>query len=195
MNRTGHTNGAALLGTALTLGILSARGQNTQAPPQPAPAKVAGVQLTARLQADKGNLDPLEPMVAVLTLRNNGRDIVFFTETASPLDFDVTARDSAGKRVPATRYGFKRPGEVRASSATRRSALLPGETMEFKFAFNRLVDLTMNGVYKVNFGRDIGLYRQGHWPGRRAGYAQSNALTISVAVSRADLLAVGHKVR
>ena len=150
--------------------------------------------MTARLQSSEKFFDPLEPIIAKLKLSNNSRQIVVFTETASPLDFDVVARDSQNRAVVATRYGFKTPGEVRASSATRTTNLMPGEAMEFEIAFNRLVDLSQNDVYQIRFRRAVGVYQKGNYAKRQSRFIESNAVKVKIVGSEISSV-VGRKVK
>lgn len=149
--------------------------QTTKPEPTASARRMEDVELSARLEKPSRKFfDSLEPITIVLVLKNKGNRSINFVETASILDFDLKVRDSYGKDIPATRYGYKSPNEVRASSATRVTSLQPGDAMRFAFALNRSVDMSVDSVYFATIRRSFS-------SDGKFGYAESNAVRIVVA--------------
>lgn len=148
--------------------------QNTKPEPTTSAKRMEGVELTARLEKPSQKFfDSLKPITIVLVLKNNRNRSLEFIETASLRDFDLKVRDSYGNEIPATRYG-KSSSEVSVSSATRRTSLQHGDAMQFAFALNRSVDMSVDSVYFATIRRSFS--SEG-----KSGYAESNAVRIVVA--------------
>lgn len=139
---------------------------------------VEGVRLVVNLESTaKKMFEPLEPVTLLLVLKNTSKLPMEFTETTSSQDYDITVKDSMGNVMPATRYGTKPDAPV--SSATGRTSLQPNEEAKFKVTLNRMVDMTVDGVYSATIRRSVS-------QAGKFGYVESNALRVVVATLNTD---------
>ncbi len=81
---------------------------------------------------------------------NNSDAVWFYYEWIKELDFNVIARDRHGKDWPRTRFG--KP-DIGARWKNIHRSLKPGESREFTFAVNRVIDMSMSDRYRIRLER------------------------------------------
>ncbi len=154
---------------------LTASEPSLNRPPNIQGEIVEEVELSAVLSKDhKEDYNPLEPVEVVITLKNASKSPIKFVETFSSRDHSFLVKDSAGKLMPTTRYGYKgEPGEVLPSTATALRSIEPGESKQFSVIVNRMIDMTVDDVYSIVVYRTI-------LADGKSGYVQSNELHVDV---------------
>ena len=150
-----------------------------------------GLQMSIRLERTRyGGGEPILLEVVIRNTANAEADLGMSACDLSSFDFAVRyvggGMSQAG-RMPFTRYGAKLLEDLGASK-NMLIRLKAGEQRRYRFALNRMVDMTLSGTYSVAVNR--------HVPGRprhdRAGHPLppgpdkpaelvSNELTVEVA--------------
>lgn len=119
-------------------------------------AGTQGVEISLRLEREQYRAD--EPITLELVIKNTGTEVVDLGMSASDLSsFDFVVRYvgggmTQGGRMPLTKYGTKLLQEVPAAKNILIQ-LKPGEQRPYRFALNRMIDLTLSGSYSVVVNR------------------------------------------
>lgn len=116
------------------------------------------LQMTLRLEREQYRVD--EPISLEVIIKNTGTEKAFLGMSASDLshfDFAVSyvggGMTQSGK-MPLTKYGTKLLQELPAAKNVS-IWLKPGEQRSYRFALNRMVDLTLSGTYSIAIKRTI----------------------------------------
>ena len=119
-------------------------------------AGVTGLQMSIRLERDSYRVD--EPITLEVVIKNGGTENAFLGMSAADIgrfDFEINyvSGGMAGK-MPLTKYGTMLLQEI---PATKNITiwLKPGEQRSYRFALNRIVDLTLSGTCSVVLKRSV----------------------------------------
>jgi len=121
-------------------------------------ANVKGLQMSLKLEREQYRID--EPITLEVVIKNTGAEKAFLGMSSSDMsqfDFAVCyvggGMTQSGK-MPLTKYGTKLLQELPAAKNIS-IWLKPGEQRSYRFALNRMVDLTLSGTYSVTLKRTI----------------------------------------
>lgn len=111
-----------------------------------------GVQLTIRVE--KEFIDPDEPDVLTLSVKNGSKSVVNLVETYPERDYEFEVKDQTGQRVPLTENGKK----LVTNSAIYRCGPLKirhGKEVYHRLVVNQLYDMRAPGEYFISASRKI----------------------------------------
>lgn len=110
------------------------------------------VQLTIR--AEKEFIDPEEPDILILSIKNGSKSVVNLVETYPERDYEFEVKDQIGQRVPLTESGKK----LVSNTAIYRCGPLkirPGKEVYHRLVVNHLYDMRAPGEYFISASRKI----------------------------------------
>jgi len=119
---------------------------------------VNGLQMSLRLERERYRAD--EPVILEVVINNSGDEEANLGMSASDRSsFDVVVCYVGGgmtqaERMPLTKFGTKLLQEA-DSAKNIPIRLKAGEQRSYRFALNRVVDLTLSGTYSVAVKRTI----------------------------------------
>jgi hypothetical protein len=119
---------------------------------------VEGLQMSLRLEQGRYRAD--EPVTLEVVIKNTGDEQVYLGMSASDLSrFDFAVRYFGGGmaqagRMPLTKFGTKLLQEADAGKNIP-IRLKPGEQRSYRFVLNRMVDMTLSGIYSIVIKRSV----------------------------------------
>jgi hypothetical protein len=141
-------------------------------------AGINGLQMSIHLERNRYRAD--EPITLEVVVKNNGDKEVDLGMSATDMSsFDMEVRYVGGGmtqagRMPLTKFGTK---FLQQDKAAKNIPILlkAGEQRSYRFALNRMVDLTLSGTYSVAVTRTI----QGH-DGEGRSQLTSDVLSVEI---------------
>jgi hypothetical protein len=135
-------------------------------------AGIKGLEMSLRLDRETYRFD--EPITLELIIKNIGAEKIYLGMSATDMSsFDFVVNYVGGGmtqfgRMSLTNYGTKLLQELPASKNIA-IWLKPGEQRSYRFALNRMVDMTLSGTYSVVLKRTV--------PAQPTQDAEGNKLT------------------